>query len=283
MPTYTAPGLPADWVNGWLAALGVTILVPDCRLSWTNDPTPIARLDHDDIITALINAFPTSDSISDLAIARHHQNAHHEFPRTVPLDAYNERAALAARHGDASLACTVTDLNPGKTEPISHSPFDPSAPQGITVHQRLTSCRNSITDPSNNIPATLQGRGKRQPMNGLGFDYTRLFSPTIPGTDTWCEPVIEVLAFYGLAYIPVRGDGTRTHTRGWNGPASRRHSFTWPTWTPSLEAPAIDALLDRVWSAATGSDLAAGTYGSVAYRPKTSTDVTRAYASERIA
>jgi len=32
-----APGLTADWLNAWLAAIGVTVLVPQARLS---DPFP---------------------------------------------------------------------------------------------------------------------------------------------------------------------------------------------------------------------------------------------------
>ena len=32
---HEAPGLPADWLNGWLAAIGVTVLIPGARLRWT--------------------------------------------------------------------------------------------------------------------------------------------------------------------------------------------------------------------------------------------------------
>ena len=40
------PGLPAEWVNGWLAAVGTTVLDPEIQLSWTPDRSAIAVLHH---------------------------------------------------------------------------------------------------------------------------------------------------------------------------------------------------------------------------------------------
>ena len=37
------PGLPAEWINGWLAAVGTTVLDSELRLSWTMDPSPQQR------------------------------------------------------------------------------------------------------------------------------------------------------------------------------------------------------------------------------------------------
>ena len=39
MARVRCPGLPASWVNGWLAAVGVTVLDSRIRLHWTADST----------------------------------------------------------------------------------------------------------------------------------------------------------------------------------------------------------------------------------------------------
>ena len=35
MARVTCPGLPASWINGWLAAVGATVLDSRIRLHWT--------------------------------------------------------------------------------------------------------------------------------------------------------------------------------------------------------------------------------------------------------
>jgi len=45
MGDLLAPGLTADWLNAWLAAIGVTVLVPGIRLGWSADPLPVAHFD----------------------------------------------------------------------------------------------------------------------------------------------------------------------------------------------------------------------------------------------
>ena len=50
------------------------------------------------------------------------------------------------------------------------------------------------------------GRAVRVKDNGLGFDQTRLGS-LADDTSIWIDPVVEELAFFGLAILPVRGKG----------------------------------------------------------------------------
>jgi hypothetical protein len=279
---YKAPGLSAAWLNGWLAAIGVTILTPDTRLHWTRSEQPHAVFDNNDLITQLSAAIPTIDQLDELAIARNPSWAEIDFPRKVPRDSYTSRVARA-RDGDTTLAATVTDLAHHRNEPITHSPFDPPAPKGLTLHQRLVSCRSAIDDLPARLTATLAGQGERAAMNGLGFDYSRLFAPTIPdGKDRWCEPVIELLCFYALGLLPARGDGhQQLHTRGWTGPPTRRGSFTWPTWHEPLTIAGIDALLDRFWADKHTTTIEAA-YRTVPYQPRSSLDATRGFASERL-
>jgi hypothetical protein len=280
MPHVDAPGFHAGWLNGWLAAIGVTVLVPDLALRWTDDGRPHACFDGDDVVERLVAAFPSLEQLGELAITRQASWSPVEFERKPSVGVYAARATRA-RAGDHSLSSTVTDLAPRDDEVIQHSPFDPSAPQGITIHQRLVSCRAAIDDVPSRLAASFTGNGARAPINGLGFDYSRLFAPTVPGSAVWCEPVVEVLAFYGMVLLPVRGDGVRVRPRGWSGPPTRRGSFTWPAWRPALRAPAIDALLDRFWAGHRVADVHAE-YRSVAYQPRGSADATRGFGSERV-
>ena len=59
---HETPGLPADWLNGWLAAIGVTVLVPGTRLCWTDDGVPSAVLETEqpvDLPKVVAEALPT--------------------------------------------------------------------------------------------------------------------------------------------------------------------------------------------------------------------------------
>ena len=163
---------------------------------------------------------------------------------------------------------------------FAHSPFDSVVPKGLTLHDRLVTCRQKISDPPAQIEATLAGRGTRSQFNGLGFDYTRLLAPTDPLGGNWSDPVIEFLAFFGLIFLPVRGDSTSLRVRGWKGRSLKRGSFTWPTWSEPLDSSNIDALLDQFWNGARSA--AAAVFATVPYQPRGSADSTRAFASERI-
>jgi len=140
---------------------------------------------------------------------------------------------------------------------------------------------------------SLEGRATRVRGNGLGFDQTRLGSQA-DNTDPWVDPVVEVLVFFSLAILPVRGRGVDRRTgrstdserqRGWRklpkGNDARR--FHWPVWSQPLDAAGIDAILD-VWNPAKRAagprvGVHAG-WRSVQLRPRESADSTRAIGAE---
>ncbi len=291
MREESAAGLTLDWLNAWLAAVGVTVLAPDVRLRWTSDVVPSACFvlppDSPPLPELVGGALPSVDDLSMLAIARGTADAG-ELTRKVSLEVYVERAGLARQLNDTSLSSTLTDLvaelpNDG----LPHSPFDPPAPQGITLWQRVLSCREAIRDPAVDVDATLCGRGRRIASNGLGFDARRLVAG-VRGREAplRVDPVMEVLAFCGLALFPFRGNGEKASARGWSGPAGRRGSFQWCAWSPPLDRWAIDALLDMVGqapaSAAAASRLGiTGWYRTVPYQRRGAADATRAYGAER--
>lgn len=290
MREESAAGVTLDWLNAWLAALGVTVLVPEVRLRWTGDVVPSAcfvlRPDSPPLPELVGEALPSVEHLRRLAIARQRADVK-ELTRQVSLEVYVERARMARQSKDTSLSSTLTDLvaelpNDG----LPHSPFDPPAPQGITLWQRAVACRKAILDPAVDVDASLSGRGRRIASNGLGFDARRLVAG-VRKASPQIDPVIEVLAFCGLALFPIRGNGSKASARGWTGPGGRRGSFQWCAWAPPLDRWAIDALLDMVGSPRTTAAVARRLgitewYRTVPYQRRGGADVTRAYGAERV-
>lgn len=300
MSAHQAPGLPGNWLNGWLAAVGITVLLDNVHLSWTDDVVPIAVFHgEDDLAGALAAVLPSDTDLGRLAIARHHPNTPVELPRDVTFDAFAARARLARSSHDLTLEATLTDLarkEPSKNrrkdegeDLVAHGPLDPDTPRGRTLHERLMAVRSAITDPAVTIERSLAGHGVRIKGNGLGFDHRRFAAGVQPDAEVAVDPVIELLCFFSLLLLPVRGAGAHTRRyvrqRGWDGSRLRRHALTWPIWAMPLDRWGIDALLDIVWTSSLQTARrwgVSGLYGSVAQQPKSSSDVSRSYASERL-
>jgi hypothetical protein len=287
MPQTAAVGLTADWLNGWLAAIGAAVLVPDLRVAWTREAVPKAVLHLDGPAPeAIASTLPTLADLAGLAIARSHAESAVELPRKVTREAYRARASIARRRHDPTLGASLTDMVEAGEGEAAHSPLDPPAPRGETLHDRVVRCRAALGTGDQLIEAvraSLAGRATRIKANGLGFDSRRLAAAVGP-QDIWVDPVVEILAFHALPLLPIRGDGKRAHIRGWTAAPSRRGAFTWPVWDPPLDSWAVDALLDRWYrdgQRAAGYGITAA-YLSVAYQPKATSDVTRAYAAERL-
>ena len=293
---YVAPGLPADWLNAWLAAVGVTVLVPDMRLSWTDDDPARAEFAFDgtDVLGAIVEAFPSRDWIDDLPIALTQSESATKAPRNVPLDSYADRARLARRRNDLSLAAGMTDLVLDVERGVANSRFNPAVPKGITLWQRLSSSREAALalddDLRRTVGATLEGRARRVRGNGLGFDYRRItVASAAGGSDPMVDPVVETLAFVGSTIFPARGAGEKAPSlRGWTKPRKGAAKFVWPVWSQPLDCWAIDALVDLLPQDGepTGEPALArlglrSVYESVSYQPSGSSDATRGFGSRR--
>ncbi len=258
------PGLPADWLNSWLASIGLLVLEPRLRLSWTPERSPIAVFSAegtDDPLELAVQAWPQTNRLKCMPIARHLKELP-EMERTVPLGVFKQRAEYARSHTDSwTLSSCITDLEverPANT--VSHAYLDPTAPRGTTLHDRLVSCFHHVESPQLAVPATLQGYGRRVKANGLGFDASRI-AGLADSSKTYVDPVIEVLAFFGLRLLPMRGEGLDVGKSGarhrfaarqrcWSldrGQSSRAQRMTWPAWTPALDLAGVDALID-VWA-----------------------------------
>lgn len=282
-----APGFAGDWLNGWLAAIGVTVLLDDVRLSWTGGPSPIARFHHDGtspVAARILAALPDVDWFTQrpFAAAR----------RKVDLDTFQAAAAKSREERDDHLAPFVTDLlaDSGTEKArlldlgdLRHGPLDPPAPKGTTIIDRAAACRRALGDASEaRILETLRGIAARSQMNGLGFDIRRLAVGSQPDAKVMVDVVIECLCFVAARVFPFRGDGRRTRLRGWEGPP-RRGAFVWPVWSEPLDAWAVDALVD-VFSAdrkaAQARYSVCGGFALVPFEPSGKSDTTRGYASE---
>lgn len=296
MKEFTCPGLPASWVNGWLAAVGATVLSPDLRLRWTTGGTPCAVLwaREGDPVSVLADSWPSRAWLDNIPIAKN-AGGLRDMTRKVPLDVFVERAKRARGRPDAwTLSSTVTDLHVDDEGFVEHAPFDPPAPKGSVMHDRLLRI-HSEPSPAR-LRQTLEGVGERIKSNGLAFDIARMGSAA-DNASKWVDPVVETLAFFGLALLPVRGRGTdaragrsvrsSTLQRGWVREDDRRAPprFVWPAWSAPLDHRAIDALLD-VWRTnkpATWSSLGIhAAWRSVSFQRKSKSDTTRGYGSERV-
>ncbi len=295
MTQVACPGWRASWVNAWLAAVGATVLDERIRLRWTTDAEPVAVLSagQADPVAALVESWPDAKSLSQLPIAEDWRDAA-RLQRRVPVEAFATRTR-AARSDEHSwtLSSTMTDLSVDERGEVAHAPFDPAGPGTVKwLHQRLLKVHGHVDDPGARLRDSLMGQADRVKDNGLGFDQTRLGSLQ-DATDRWVDPAVEVLAFFGLALLPVRGQGAEkqhdrsARQRGWreyDGSGGRR-SFHWPAWGQPLDRHGIDALLDA-WNPEREAGWARlgvhAAWRSVQFERRSSADSTRAIGSERL-
>ena len=300
MHVFTCPGLPASWVNAWLAAIGVTVLAPRIRLHWTAGDTPVAVLSSVELdpVEALVDAWPDEAFLRDLPVAENWNGAG-ELKRKVSVEQFVTRVRKARGHPFVwTLSSTMTDLSIDQNGEVVHAPFDPAGP-GTTkwLHSRLLRTHELAgTVCEERLRASLLGQANRVKNYGLGFDSTRLGS-LADASDPWIEPVVELLAFFGLAVFPVRGRGVDRRLsrlgnpddrqRGWRKtPGSNEaRRFVWPAWQPSLDAVAVDALLDgwNPWRKQTWARFGVhAAWQSVRYQRRGSADNTRAIGAEML-
>ena len=294
----TCRGLPAHWINGWLAAVGATVLDSRIRLSWSSDDaTPVAILSARDTdpVEVLTGSWPTTTALDELPLASNWSGGT-SIKRKIPVKAFVERVKAARRHPQAwTISSTLTDLHVDKNGEVAHARFDPAGPGTIKwIHDRLKKVH--LIPSTEQIMNSFAGRAARVSGNGLGFDQARLGSLADSGGPILIDPIVEVLAFFGLALLPVRGRGTderlgsvrpSTIQRGWlrvdagdGSPPQLR--FLWPAWSHPLDLHGIDALLDAWQPKRKHTWQRLGVHRAwsiVPYRGRATADSTRAFGS----
>ena len=296
MADVTCPGLPASWINGWLAAVGATVLDSQIRLHWTSDSTPLAVLacrGRVDPVAAIVASWPDPELLADLPITERWRNTP-PLRRKVLPEAFSARAKAARSHRHAwTLSSTMTDLCADETGLVAHAPFDPAGPGTVKwLHHRLVKVHAQVEPSFGCIMDSFAGRGVRVKNNGLGFDLTRLGSLS-DATSIWVDPVVEVLAFFGLALLPVRAAMDRRRgrlapaQRGWLRTSASKpdRRFTWPAWGPPLDWAGIDALLDA-WNPDRKAEWPPigvhAAWRSVQFERRGQADTTRGFGAERL-
>ncbi len=290
-------GIPACWINGWLAAVGATVLDSRIRLHWTDhDSLAVLSADDCDPVVALVESWPNEKFLDDLPLSAYWRNAG-VIERRVKLASFRARAQSARGHPQSwTLSSTITDLCVDEKDEVAHAPFDPPGPGTIKwLHYRLLKIHQHVSKPTaERIRVSLTGEATRVQGNGLGFDQARIGSQA-DKTKPWVDPVVEVLAFFGLALLPMRGRGVsglqgiqfgNARQRGWRSPDERRSMhFYWPAWRQPLDFEGIDALLD-LWDPVKQTQwpiigVRAG-WRTAAFETDSPRDPTRAYGAERL-
>ncbi|GIU85190.1 MAG: hypothetical protein KatS3mg008_1965 [Acidimicrobiales bacterium] len=292
MTTVEAPGLPADWFNGWLAAIGVTVMAEGVKLSWSEDPVPHALFHVPEglrLEERLATRLSDREWIDSDPIARH-LDGYPEFPRKVSLETYRARAKLEREQKTGTLAASVSDTNPdADPADLEHGPLDVPMPRGETLWERAKRCQESLSrfpDLVGRVRQTLLGEAERLPLAGLGFDAKRTPSGVLEASSPHVDPVVELMCFAALRLFPAhtgaRGRGG-VLGRGWTGSSRRQGSFIYVTWRIPLDCWGIDAFLDVVWSTRErltrrfGRFLSPVKFEVVPYKTSGSSDVTSAF------
>lgn len=299
MGQVTCTGMPAFWINGWLAAVGATVLDARIRLHWTgSDNVAVLSTTDCDPVDVLVESWPNEALLSDLPIASDWKGAG-VLERRVTVDSFRKRARAARSHPHSwTLSSTMTDLSVDKNGEVAHARFDPPGPGTVKwLHHRLSKIHRHVVKLSaERFRASLAGEAPRVKDNGLGFDQARIGSQA-DKSEPWTDPVVEVMAFFGLALLPMRGPGVDGRLqraafgdgrqRGWWKPHGARsvRRFHWPAWDQPLDVDGIDALLDA-WSPGKKGEwqnlgVHAG-WRSAAFETDSPSDPTRAYGAERL-
>ena len=297
MKCVECPGLKASWLNGWLAAVGVTVLDSRIRLGWTSGREPVAILAAGDIepASALAASWPDKAALRDMPLADQREGAS-PFGRNVSVEDFVARVRATRGHPHSwTLSSTVTDLQLDDGGKVEHAPLDPPVPKGLTLFARMLRVHAQVEPTAERIADSLSGRAPRVQGNGLGFDLSRLGS-LADSTDPQVEPIVELLAFFGLALLPVRGPALAARgkrfgrsgvaQRGWRPEKDQKtRHFAWPAWCQLLDFPAVDALLDAWKPAPRESWPRFGVHAAwrtVEFQRRADRDPTRGFGSERL-
>lgn len=235
----------AEMPHQWLAAVGATVIARELRVSWTGDSSPCAVLHgrKTNPVDVLYAAWPRNDDFTAMPIVEWNLNNRQD----IPLADFRRmtRTSLGQEHA-WSLAAAATDLAPSRAivGTAARGPFNPGFQGRSSPHRsllKMLSCtREDIADALDGLLPAAKG-------DGLGLDPGRFPDPQ--GAESGVKTVhpIEVMAYYGLALFPLRGDGIlgsgHPRQRGWTT-RRREDLFRWPAWRQPLDRWAIDTLLD---------------------------------------
>jgi len=211
------------------------VLTPGLRLSWSEDAEPVAVLRHPaPLAEAIVSGWPTSGRIQSMPL-----NAMQPLmpltPAGAPSEEFVEASAFrqvlqprrAVAPDDHSVCAFFTDQSTHDQKhqgtlrvACAQSPFFQHGTRGTgTVYDRLVKVTQEMAAaglPTKDfVQGTLNGIPRLVACNGLGFDARRHAKNNRPSAEgMMVDPVVEILSFWGLALLPLRGDGSHTRRDG---------------------------------------------------------------------
>ena len=248
------PGLPGDNPLGFLAALGVQVVIADQnadhRLLWTDDPIP-----HP-VLSAARSLGEIARAVGVLAEAWLDGSAlDQSINPGLKLEPDDLREYLrrgrAARSSGSLSACLLAENsldNNGKAKP-SDLYFAAGQQKFVSMARTIL---GEVTEEEivNDMTKPWSYRSKRVSlMWDCVDDRDHALSAADP-TDSSRNPKLtnpgaEALAIIGLSRYPCFASSQRTLTQGCSG-SWKRGFFVWPLWTAPATARAVQSLLAQV-------------------------------------
>lgn len=273
---YECSGLPASWPNAWLAAVGCTVLVEGMRLSWTDEADPVAVLSHNDThpLDALVNHWPTPQRFNKMALAvlfNIKSEAGNPGESVIEVGAFRDAMSDIATPDKRSLSGFYCDQD---TEETKNGPacatswfFHHGKPGATTLKTCLDKVSDGVAKVSDicglrdSLLQAFNGTPQLDDQQGLAFDGRRKPRNNHPDASEQVSPIVELLSFWGVSVLPLRGQGTAAKNSHSLRPTQRcqsGHVLRYPTWDHAsgldhqagLDRWGIDALLthwERLW------------------------------------
>ncbi len=297
MSSRQCPGLRAEMPHQWLAAVGATVLCEGMHLSWTGGLNTHAVLHHEEApLDALVASWPTQQRIERMPMVAYDKG---QKTQKVSRGDFQQLVKDGRGHRDSwTVSSALTDLteeppsgNSDKLPLAATVPFNPGL-QGPYGSPQKSLPKLQHCTPAK-IADTLDGRATRDDGAGIGLDPERFTNSTTGEKGVMTLHAVEMLAYFGLALFPVRGDGIHrrkypafARQRGWTTRARQRGAFVWPAWEQPLGRFGIDALLDVWQPEGDGTDSLLGVHAAwrsvVRKAHLSSRDKTFGYTSRRL-
>lgn len=264
------PGWTADWLTGWLAAVGTTVMVPGMKLSWEgvgNATRAVLHHSNDDPIRALAAQWPDGDQFDALPWPRSSKaenGCDYGTGKLAPQDfaRYAEIASRGETLSQWAATAIYTDTKLDRNGRCLSSEWG-RINRGRDPHESVRCCllavranpEQRIVRSASGVPERIdseeyrksgwvrEGKAARLAARGLNNDVRRLNPGRSDCGQAGVDPTAETLSFYAfgiLGPVTVRGGKARVAAEHQHDGESRLYI---PAWSEPLDRHSIMALL----------------------------------------
>ena len=257
------PGWTADWLTGWLAAVGTTVMVPGMKLSWKgagNATRAVLHHPDSDPLEALAQHWPDGNQFDALPWPRSgktEQGVEYGFGKLSPNDfaRYAQKALTHCPDVQWASAALYTDTKLDRDGMCLPSQWGFVA-RGRDPHESVRCCLAAVTENKQRIALSAEGTPdrpvKKRPdwgrkpalfVFGLQNDYRRLIYGRAELGQGGVDFAAEALSFYGFGVLgPVT-----IHNKVAKVTGEHRHDgesrLYIPAWSEPLDRYAVAALM----------------------------------------